>query len=107
MKRSLPHTTNSKTKKTKSVVFEVDLSEAEHIRALKHAIPTMSVDDIIHHWKGCAATRINSIQNVDDSKQIIDVWPQYKLPYGFRLVCKSIICISIFISKHHFFILCI
>lgn len=72
----------------KKNIFDVGADEEEHIRVLKHEIPTMAVEDVLKHWKGCSGTRLNSIQlNSTNSSQIYDIWPQYKLPYGHRLVC--------------------
>lgn len=92
LKRDMPQ---KSAKNPKSITFEVDVSEEEHIRALKHDMPTMPINDIVMHWSGCAASRINAIRSdASSSKQVLDVWPQYKLPYGYRLVCELIISLS-------------
>lgn len=47
----------------------------------------MPFDEKMLHWGACAATRLNSIKSIETSTQhIIDVWPQYKDPSGYRLV---------------------
>lgn len=48
----------------------------------------MSYQEKLNHWTACVASRMNSIREIEKStKNIIDVWPQYKDPDGFRLVC--------------------
>lgn len=59
--------------------------EQEHIRILKHESNTLSMDEKLMHWQACASTRINSLK-VDGSKQIVESWPMYKEPFGYRLV---------------------
>lgn len=71
-----------------AIELEVDVDEEEHIRVLEHEGLTLSIEDKLKHWKGCAASRLNSLkQTSGSSKQIIDAWPMYKDPVGFRLVC--------------------
>lgn len=71
--------------------FAAASDEDAHIRALKHDYHTMKYDEKLRHWTGCAATRMNNIRAMENSsKQIIEIWPQYKAPDGFRLVCSNI-----------------
>lgn len=75
------------SKKAKTGSFPVTDDEETHIRALKHEYNTMDYEEKLAHWDACAATRMNSIRDIESSsKNIIDIWPQYKLPDGFRLV---------------------
>lgn len=51
----------------------------------------MSYDEKMSHWTRCVALRMNDIKSIEDSpKQIVDLWPQYKAPDGFRLVRSDI-----------------
>lgn len=80
-------------KRSRDKTFHVMEDEEAHVRALKHDSKSMSYSDKIFHWNACAATRMNSIREIDiSSKQIIDLWPQYKMPDGYRLV-NIYICI--------------
>lgn len=75
-----------------SVEAEVCVDEEEHVRNLKHEFRSLSTDEKIIHWKGCAATRLNSIKKCSgSSKKIIGDWPMYKEPEGVRLVCSVLI----------------
>lgn len=64
-------------------------NEKEHIRALK--FENLDAENKLLHWKGCAATRVNSIATEND--RFFDIWPQYKEQSGYKLVIglKSII----------------
>lgn len=78
----------SKTKKAKTSTFAVYEEEPEHIRALKYDIHAMSYDEKLRHWAGCVSTRMNDIRETEKSKKhIVDIWPLYKAPDGYRLVC--------------------
>lgn len=54
----------------------------------------MNIEEKLVHWKGCISTRLNSMRQLCSagpndtlsSKQIVDLWPMYKEPGGFRLV---------------------
>lgn len=71
--------------------FQVNDDEESHIRLLKHDFHAMSYEEKMGHWKACSATRMNNIKdNEKTTKRIIDVWPQYKAPDGFRLVWNII-----------------
>lgn len=77
----------STSKKAKQSSFEVAEDEDVHVRALKHDFHAMAYAEKEMHWKACAATRMNSIRGIENSrKHIIDIWPHYKSPDGFRLV---------------------
>lgn len=77
----------STAKKAKHSSFQVVADEDVHVRALKHDHHAMAYDEKIAHWKGCAATGMNNIKDLENtSKHIIDIWPQYKSPDSFRLV---------------------
>lgn len=87
--RTLKAVSNSKGAKPKPCTVTSD--EDAHIRALKHDFHAMTYDEKLGHWAACAATRMKIIRDVEkSSKQIIDVWPQYKAPDGFRLVSSNI-----------------
>lgn len=71
---------------------EVCVDEKEHVRVLKHEFRSLSTDEKIIHWNGCAVTRLNSINKMSGcSKKIIEDWPMYKEPEGFRLVRSDLI----------------
>lgn len=68
-------------------MFRTTEDEDSHVLVLKRDYHSMSFDEKIKHWTACAATRMNDIRNLDkSSKSIIDIWPPYKQPDGFRLV---------------------
>lgn len=85
-KNSLTRKSNP-PKKAKYHQFQVAQDEGEHIRKLKNEFQAMTYEEKMRHWAACAATRMNTIKDIENtSKQIIDIWPQYKSPDGFRLV---------------------
>lgn len=59
----------------------------EHIRALKFDL--LKPAEFMEHWRGCSKERINLIQSEADVASIMKQWPYYKLPIGYRLVCKA------------------
>lgn len=76
---------NDSSKRQKLKTFTEVHGEAEHVQALKHN--ATNIEEIVSHWTASAATRMNSIGKMENNlKQIFDVWPQFKLPDGFRLV---------------------
>lgn len=78
---------NQKTKKHKAhKTYEESLSDQDHIRCLTDE--NLAFDEKLLHWKGCVATRLNSFNKRDltSINQIIDIWPLYKEPEGFKLV---------------------
>ncbi|XP_055543602.1 uncharacterized protein LOC129729144 [Wyeomyia smithii] len=86
---------SSLEKSTKSIVgnpsktFTTEKDEEIHIRALRHEMATMSYDEKLAHWVGCAATRLNIIQNQNNpqsASKIFDLWPQFKNPDGYRMI---------------------
>lgn len=77
----------STAKRPREKLFEMTEGEDAHVRALKHDLAAMTYQEKIEHWNACAATRMNAIHETENSpKQINDMWPQYKMPDGYRLV---------------------
>lgn len=79
-----------------STSLPVSEDEEMHIRALKHEMATMSYDEKLAHWKGCAGTRLNMLRQNDDiqsTKKMFDLWPQFRNPDGYRMVNFHSICL--------------
>lgn len=75
----------AKRSKTDSFEYKESGSEQDHMRALKH--DNLTFEEKLAHWKGCVATRLNSInKDTDTKKAITEMWPMYKEPSGYRLV---------------------
>lgn len=65
--------------------YEEPATDQIHIRALK--FENLSFEEKLTHWKGCVATRLNSLNNEEaKGKAITVLWPMYKEPSGYRLV---------------------
>lgn len=77
-----------KTKKHKAhkITYAESQSAQDHIKALSDE--NLTVDAKLMHWKGCVATRLNSFNKGDVTgiTQIIEIWPLYKVPDGYKLV---------------------
>lgn len=86
-----------KRSKLKPLAYEESESEQDHMRALK--FDNLSFDEKMTHWKGCVATRLNSINENEapDSKSITEMWPMYKEPSGYRMVKLYHFCVFNFI----------
>lgn len=83
-------TVESSSKKARVDQFAVGDNEDEHVRILKTKFETLTSEERMLHWTACAASRMNSIKNIEfSSTQITDIWPQYKTPDGFRLVRRT------------------
>ena len=38
------------------------------------------------HWQATIKYRLNHIQTCESTKSIMDSWPNYKMPLGYKLV---------------------
>lgn len=60
-------------------------SDQAHIRSLK--FDNLTFEEKLVHWQGCITTRLNSFNTEDGkNKHIATMWPQYKEPYGYKLI---------------------
>lgn len=87
----------AKRSKVKSFAYEESETEQGHMRALK--FENLTFDEKMMHWKGCVATRINSINKDEtpNSKSITEMWPMYKERSGYRMVKFSCTIFAYFI----------
>lgn len=85
--------TDPKTKKHKAhkITYEESQSDQDHVRALTDK--NLGFDEKLIHWRGCVATRLNSINKSDvtEINQIIEIWALYKEPDGYKLVSFDLI----------------
>ncbi|XP_055371960.1 uncharacterized protein LOC129605950 [Condylostylus longicornis] len=91
LKNILCQNTNEKTlKKVSSKNYrEEKFFESEHdaegcLRALKY--DNLEADHFDNVWKACSQYRLNDIKNFQNTSEIMEKWPFYKFPTGFRLV---------------------
>lgn len=64
-------------------------TEPEHdaeacLRAL--TFDNLTAEQFDNTWKACSKFRFNDIKKMGDTAAIIEKWPFYKIPTGFRLV---------------------
>lgn len=55
------------------------------LRALK--FDNLTAEEFDSTWKACSQYRLNDLKTFQDTAAIMDKWPFYKKPTGFRLVC--------------------
>lgn len=70
----------AKKRKAYNMPYEVTGTEQDHMRALKYE--NFELEEKMMHWKGCVATRLNSINKAYSTgkQQLIELWPMYKEP---------------------------
>ncbi|KAJ8966103.1 hypothetical protein NQ314_003740 [Rhamnusium bicolor] len=65
--------------------FEDILEDAEAtIRSMK--FDNLSLEEFDHCWKACSKYRLDDINKLDSTAAILEKWPFYKQPSGFRLI---------------------
>lgn len=76
----------AKKQKAHKITYEESQSDQDHKRALTDE--NLGFDGKFVHWKSCVATRLNSFNKSDVTgiNQIIEIWPMYKDPDGYKLV---------------------
>lgn len=61
--------------------------EQSHLRVLKHEFHSMDFNEKLKHWNACFEFRTNSLKQLcNTNKNLVDIWPYYKDPVGYRLV---------------------
>ncbi|XP_055850568.1 uncharacterized protein LOC129915128 [Episyrphus balteatus] len=65
--------------------FKISEEDAEQTyRALKY--DNLSCEEFERSWKACINHRLLEIKNASSTSEILNKWPQYKLPSGHRFV---------------------
>lgn len=54
------------------------------VRSIKH--DKLSTEEFESCWKACSQFRLRNIQEAHSTAEILEKWPEYKLPSGYRLV---------------------
>ncbi|KAK4885190.1 hypothetical protein RN001_001461 [Aquatica leii] len=83
------HFASSKTKSKETETqheknFELEDNAKSCIRCLKY--DNLSVAEFDQCWKACARYRLTQIKKLASTKSIMETWPFYKAPSGYRLI---------------------
>lgn len=46
----------------------------------------LSWDEKLKHWRACAPSRLNAVRAINGAKHIVQMYPMFNEPFGFKLV---------------------
>ncbi|CAI6353988.1 unnamed protein product [Macrosiphum euphorbiae] len=64
--------------------FESETDIDDHLSSIRHN--TCAWPDMEIHWQATIKYRLNHIQTCESTKSIMDYWPNYKMPLGYKLI---------------------